>query len=63
MDDTRGGIGGLLHSGLLPQFLLLNFAVWLHSANSMLAATTAFAVQMVAGSAWNAPSEPVHRYV
>lgn len=31
---------GLIGSGLFPRFLLLCFAVWLHAANSMLAATT-----------------------
>ncbi len=31
---------GLLGSRLFPRFLLLCFAVWLHAANSMLAATT-----------------------
>ena len=30
----------LFSSGLLPQFLMLCFAIWLHAANSMLAATT-----------------------
>ncbi len=31
---------GLISSGMFPRFLLLCFAVWLHAANSMLAATT-----------------------
>ena len=30
----------LAQSGLLPQFAVLCFAIWLHAANSMLAATT-----------------------
>ncbi len=41
----------LRRSGLLPQFLALCFAVWLHAANSMLAATTLpSAVEEVGGA-------------
>ncbi len=42
----------LRHAGLIPQFLALCFAVWLHAANSMLAATTLpSAVQDIGGAA------------